>query len=979
MDRMTIKQRMLSIILAVVLVAAAFPPGSSYASPDDSSGGEGGAHGAEEVIVVYEDSSACDALDDAEGMGALSAEEENYSGEEAAEKQAQIEEVQELIKENDGEEEVLVESFFDAGQAVKVTLPDEMSAEEFIEQAEQLEGVQYVQKNYTYALIEPVAEVVEDDALIAEGENGAQSAASLLETESEGAAIPEEAPAEENEDESAPLDDDAPLSDEDESLVASSPEIEPEAEVSEESGIDPQGTEAEGETSEETTADILAIPNDPYAQPSNENHQYYLGSWSAANRGANIFNAWNKAQAAGTVTVAVLDTGARATHEDISANLNKTYMTDIYYDWEQGSITDYDGHGTHVCGIVAGVAGNGKGIAGVSYNAKVLPIKVFDNSLNPKTSTAILIKAYSYLGTLVDQRKITNLRVINMSLGGYGAMGEQDLILKSAIGKMRNDYNVLTVCAGGNGDSRGNPILENSWPGDYEECMAVTSLEKNGTNSYWSDYNKAKDISAPGRDITSTYHSQNNSYALMSGTSMASPVVAGVAALLWSYKPNLTVNEVVRAMQASANKVNPAANDRTGKTGSAGAVDALAAIEYVQSGKTTSTGTDISKCAIAKIDNQILVNGTAKPKLKITYNGTTLKEGTDYSVEYLIIPGSSTAYATAKGLGKYYGLKRTSFPVSSVSWSRLAGVDRYKTMSKIVQAGFKANDAKTVIVATGENYPDALAASALAGLHSAPIVLTSKTSLNADAKGEIQRLGATKALIIGSEAALSSAVEKSIKALGVTTERVKGATRVETAVEIYKAGTKAPNKWKTTAIIASSQGFADALSISSFAYSKGYPIFLADGNKTLTKGALDSLKSGGFKNIIIVGSEVVVAKSVVSQLTNIGIGAKNITRLGGADRYQTSLKIAEYAVKNGLTANRMAVATGANFPDALSGAALCGKTNSVIFLVADNTVAKGYVKTFISSNRSTLRTAYALGSNKVVSDSLLSYLRTISS
>ena len=304
---------------------------------------------------------------------------------------------------------------------------------------------------------------------------------------------------------------------------------------------------------------------------------------------------------------------------------------------------------------------------------------------------------------------------------------------------------------------------------------------------------------------------------------------------------------------------------------------------------------------------------------------------------------------------------------SSVSISRLYGSDRYSTMSSIIQKGFAASSANTVIVATGENYPDALAASGLAGMYQAPIVLTSQASLTAEAKSEIARIGAKKAIIVGSEVAVSASVESSLSAMGVSPKRLAGTTRIETALEIYKAG----SGWSKTAIVASGSGFADALSISSYAYAKKMPIFLTDANKVLTKEVAAAIKAGGFTKIIIVGDDAVVSKQVETQLKGY-----SITRLGGSDRYDTSFKIAQYLVQNGMSANNMAVATGVNFPDALAGAALCGKNAAPILLVADNDGAKKHPTLLISANKQSIKQVYILGSDKVVSASLAVYLQS---
>lgn len=315
---------------------------------------------------------------------------------------------------------------------------------------------------------------------------------------------------------------------------------------------------------------------------------------------------------------------------------------------------------------------------------------------------------------------------------------------------------------------------------------------------------------------------------------------------------------------------------------------------------------------------------------------------------------------------------------SAASWSRLHGTDRYKTMVEIIKAGFQPGDSDTVIIATGENYPDALAASGLAGLLDAPVILTPKAGLADESIKEIERLQPQNAIILGSTAAISSAVMEDLVDRGLKVKRVQGATRIETAVAIYEAGINAgtswgaTKQWGTTAIVASSQSFADALSISSYAYADAAPIFLTDGNGVLTEDVLKALKDGGFTDVLIVGSDRVVAQSVESDQ----LKTYTVKRLAGPDRYATSLAIAEFAINsNVLSADKMAVATGLNFPDALSGAALCGKNTSVVLLVAENDVAKGYVKKLIDANKSTLTQGYALGSEVVVSQSLFEYIK----
>ncbi len=333
----------------------------------------------------------------------------------------------------------------------------------------------------------------------------------------------------------------------------------------------------------EDAAATSALPNDPYCvNTTAANNQYYLYN-------SKVVDAWDKVQCNGTVTVAVLDTGCYMDHEDLAGTVDAANAYDIYNDRPLSESTaisgDALGHGTHVCGIVAAQANNGIGVAGASYNANVLPVKVFNDGTSSTTATASttdIVKGYTYLASLVDNGTLNDLRVINMSLGFYPSNpATVDPVFENAIKNLRNNYGVLSVCAGGNGDTNGNPLTGVSYPSDYDACLAVTSLDRDGGNTYWSDYNQYKDISAPGTFIRSTGNATSALYTTKSGTSMASPLVAGSAALLWAANPDLSVDEAVNALEGTADPINDSEYDRTTTSGSAGALNVAAAVDSV--------------------------------------------------------------------------------------------------------------------------------------------------------------------------------------------------------------------------------------------------------------------------------------------------------------------------------------------------------------------------------------------------------------
>lgn len=297
-----------------------------------------------------------------------------------------------------------------------------------------------------------------------------------------------------------------------------------------------------------------------------------------------------------------------------------------------------------------------------------------------------------------------------------------------------------------------------------------------------------------------------------------------------------------------------------------------------------------------------------------------------------------------------------SSPISSV---RLGGSTRYDTMVAIADAGFASSD--TVVLASGENFPDALSASSLAGAYKAPVIMTSRDSLSEQAKSEIERLGASKVFIIGSPAAISTSVESMLRDMGLTTERIAGSNRQETAAKV--AAKTADAKSPSTVIVASGENFPDALSISPYAYAKGYPIYLTEDRGALSLSTLKAIQSlGTVERVIIVGSLAVVSESSESQLESI---APTVERWSGSNRYETSLRIAEEAVADGMTWSNVIVASGENFPDGLAGASLAGKRGGVLLLTAQGDASA--VAHAIASAKGKVESCYVLGSEAAVS------------
>lgn len=263
---------------------------------------------------------------------------------------------------------------------------------------------------------------------------------------------------------------------------------------------------------------------------SDPNYQYHIDLIKAK-------EAWNLVESKGNTTkVSVIDTGVDVKHEDLQKNLvsNSSY-TQTVGGLKKQTVYDSDYHGTHVTGIIGATYGNGIGVSGVASgnNNNLAKIMVVGASYNGEDLyTSDIIDAINY-------SKDNGAKVINMSFGGAGRDRAMEAVIRDAY-----DSGIVLVAASGNDESN-----EFSSPSDFKEVISVNASNKYNKPVYWSDYGISKDISAPGYNILST--TPGNTYNLLSGTSMASPVVAGVVALMLDANPSLTPADVYNILCAS--------------------------------------------------------------------------------------------------------------------------------------------------------------------------------------------------------------------------------------------------------------------------------------------------------------------------------------------------------------------------------------------------------------------------------------------
>jgi putative cell wall-binding protein len=302
---------------------------------------------------------------------------------------------------------------------------------------------------------------------------------------------------------------------------------------------------------------------------------------------------------------------------------------------------------------------------------------------------------------------------------------------------------------------------------------------------------------------------------------------------------------------------------------------------------------------------------------------------------------------------------------------RVSGDDRYLTAVDASKRAFVAAD--TVVVATGANWPDALGGSALAGAVEGPLLLTRPGALPAEVAEEIARLGAKKVYVLGGTAAVADAVEGQLEAVtGVTTvKRLAGAERYataraiadETIVELVSRG-----GYSGGALVATGGNFPDATAASPLAASLGWPILLvnpASGGVYVPPSTTTAL---------ILGGTGVVPASVQTAL-EASLGAGNVDRAGGANRYETAAKVADAGVAAGMSWDGVGIATGTDFPDALAGGAMLGAFDSVMLLTQPASLDP-YARGRLEANAGAIRALHVVGGTVAISAATMAEARS---
>ncbi|GAC1540197.1 MAG: hypothetical protein NVS3B12_26930 [Acidimicrobiales bacterium] len=328
-----------------------------------------------------------------------------------------------------------------------------------------------------------------------------------------------------------------------------------------------------------------------------------------------------------------------------------------------------------------------------------------------------------------------------------------------------------------------------------------------------------------------------------------------------------------------------------------------------------------------------------------------------------------TTATTAAGLGIALAVAggTAAGATTTVTTQRIAGADRYETAAKLATTSF--GQRPSVILASGLNYPDALAAAYLAGHNATPVLLTDPANLSSAALGALQTLNPQAVQIIGGTAAVSDNVANQVRSNGYTVARIGGTDRYDTAAQVAQApgadvvGTL--GSFGKTAIVATGLNFADALAGGPVAYSAALPLLLTDPSTlpATTNSALDKL---AIKHVVILGGTAAVGSTVEAALTAKGI---TVERLAGANRQATATTIANFeGSRLGFKLAHVNLARGDDFPDALAGGPHSGKESAPIVLTASPDTLSAETDAFLRANTATIASIDVFGGTNAISD-----------
>lgn len=259
--------------------------------------------------------------------------------------------------------------------------------------------------------------------------------------------------------------------------------------------------------------------------------------------------------------------------------------------------------------------------------------------------------------------------------------------------------------------------------------------------------------------------------------------------------------------------------------------------------------------------------------------------------------------------------------------SRVFGADRYGTAAAVSQQ-FTGNAYASVYLATGENFPDALAASAAAGGDGSRVLLTGRYALPQATRDELARLEVSSVYLVGGTSSVSAAVETELDRLGYSVLRLDGENRYDTSATVAEILFDDPD----TVFLATGQNYPDALAGAAAAGSLGAPILLV-GQNSVPEAVRSALTDGLFalkpSRFFILGGQGAITDGVLDQIRALGYQGATFERVGGDNRYATAVAVGQRFFP---TSTGVVLAVGDNFPDALAAGPFAAETSAPLLL-----------------------------------------------
>lgn len=371
---------------------------------------------------------------------------------------------------------------------------------------------------------------------------------------------------------------------------------------------------------------IAAIPNDPSFGLQYGMHntgQVILGVTGTVDADIDAVEAWDTYTGTGNITLAVIDSGVNA-HSEFSSRMLTGWNTVVNNSTDTNDASCP--HGTHVAGIAGATGNNGTGVAGVSWGVQIVSVKVLTGCSGNETDC----------GEGIMWAADNGADICTMSLQYYtGIQFFQDAV------NYAHDAGLLVIAA--NGNSQGNLV---AFPAKFANCMGIAATTNKDAWATFSNYGPETDISAPGENTYSSYYP--NTYAYLSGTSMATPHVSGLASLIWSSNPALTNDEVQQILIDTSDDITTPGYDQ--KTGW-GRINAAAALAAAGGGGGTGPGCgDITGMKIRCRNGKLKVNILLADQ---THNGDTVTINVDGTNHVLTIVNGRAQFSLSGQTGTH--------------------------------------------------------------------------------------------------------------------------------------------------------------------------------------------------------------------------------------------------------------------------------------------------------------------------------------